>query len=137
MKEILHPVAFHKIMQAANYTVFILSAKDKKFPIFTASSTGEMVQKILANTQNERPQTPDLIHSIFKGLDIHPLQFVLHDLEDTIYLCRLFIEQTIGSHQCILEIDTRPSDGLILALMHNIPIFCSEKVLTKTPSYHF
>ena len=38
----------------------------------------------------------------------------------------------IGDIRHIIEIDCRPSDSIILALMHNAPIFCTKEVLEKT-----
>nr|MBP7075220.1 bifunctional nuclease family protein [Rhabdochlamydiaceae bacterium] len=45
---------------------------------------------------------------------------------------RLFLEQTIGDQKQILEIDARPSDCVILALTHKIPVFCTRDVMTRT-----
>ena len=71
------------------------------------------------------------MNSIFRGLDIKPLQIVISDIEDTVYFARLYLEQTIGDQQTILEIDARPSDCITLALMENIPVFCRKEILEK------
>lgn len=136
MLDKLYPVAFNKIMQGNNYTIFILSAEGKKFPIYTNPSVGEAVSRYLADRASPRPQTHDLINSILSGLDIKPLQLVFHDLDDTIYYCNLLLEQTQGDNQQILNIDTRPSDGLVLALTHNLPIYCTQNVVDKTPEFN-
>ncbi len=136
MTEPLYSVNFSKILQGNNYTLFILSANGKKFAIYTSPEVGEVVNAYLAEKKNTRPQTHDLISSIFSGLSIAPLQLILQDLNDTVYHCRLFLEQTKGEEQQILDIDTRPSDGLVLALKHNLPIYCTQNVLDKTPEYN-
>ncbi len=136
MPEKLLPVTFSKIMQANHYTVFILSSDSKQFPIFASPSVGEEVQTILADQNASRPKTHDLIDSIFKGLGINPIQLVLHDIQDDIYFCKLFLEQTKEEGQSILEIDVRPSDGLIIALKNNLPIFTHRKLLDKVPEFN-
>jgi len=130
----LIPVDFHKILQAGAYTVFMLGAKEKNFSIYTSPKVGEMIQSLLSDKPMPRPYTHELINSIFTGLDIEPLQMVIHDVEDTIYFARLFLEQKIGDKRQILEIDSRPSDCLILALMSNVPIFCRQEAYDKIVS---
>ena len=132
----LLPVTFSKIMQANHYTVFVLASEGKSFPIFAAPTVGEEVQTILAEQNAPRPKTHDLIDSIFRGLEINPIQLVLNDVNDDIYYCKLFLEQTKEEGQSILEIDTRPSDGLIIALKNNLPIFTSQRLLNKVPEFH-
>lgn len=135
MSEKYLPVTFSKIMQANHYTVFILQSDGKNFPIFAAPTVGEEVQVILSEQQAARPKTHDLIDSIFKGLQINPVQLVLNDVKDDVYFCKLFLEQTSEEGQSILEIDTRPSDGLVIALKNNIPIFTSRELLDKVPEF--
>lgn len=135
MSETYLPVTFNKIMQANHYTVFILSANEKQFPIFAAPTVGEEVQSILSEKYPARPKTHDLIDSIFKGLEINPLQLVFHDFQEDIYFCKLFLEQLQDEKKSILEIDIRPSDGLIIALKNNVPIFTSQGLLDKVPEF--
>ncbi len=135
MSEKYLPVTFSKIMQANHYTVFILSSDSKQFPIFAAPSVGEEVQTILADQNISRPKTHDLIDSIFKGLGINPIQLILEDVKDDIYFCKLFLEQTKEESQSILEIDVRPSDGLIIVLKNNLPMFTKQALLDKVPEF--
>lgn len=124
-------VNFHKIMQSKFYTVFILSCLDKRFAIYTDPKVGQNIQTFLAEKPRPRPHTYDLINHLLKGLDIHLLQTVIYDVQDTVYFSRLFVEQQIDDKKHLLEIDARPSDCLSLALMNNIPIFCKKDILDK------
>lgn len=122
-------------MQAANYTIFVLGTQKKQFSIYTAPEIGETVEMLLSQTPFKRPKTHDFIDSLFKGLSISPFQLVIHDVKDAIYYCKLFLEQSTSLEQKILEIDVRPSDGLIIALNYNIPIFCTHPLLEKIPEF--
>jgi bifunctional DNase/RNase len=128
----LIPIKFNKIMQTRAYTVVILGTDEKKFAIYTDPQIGRMIQMHLTGAEKPRPFTHDLMNLIFNGLHIRPLQIVINDIQDTIYFARLFIEQQCGSEKNILEIDARPSDCITLALMNNIPVYCTKEVLAKT-----
>jgi bifunctional DNase/RNase len=135
MKDVIFPAVFEKIIQANQYTAFILSANEKQFAIYTTPSTGEYVQRVFTDKPFIRPQTIDLIGSILSGLNVIPLQLIIHDVIDAIYHCKLFLAEPGADHQKILEIDTRPSDGLALALIYNLPIYCTPQLLEKSDSY--
>jgi bifunctional DNase/RNase len=67
-----------------------------------------------------------------KGFEISVKQVVISDLHETTYLARIYLEQQRGDLRYIVEIDIRPTDSIILALMSNAPIYCSLEVLEKT-----
>lgn len=123
---------FDKIMQTRSYTVIILGAQDKRFAIYTDPSIGRTLQMYLTGVEKTRPLTHDLMDLIFRGLNVRIKQVVINDVQDTIYFARLFLEQDIGEIRHIIEIDARPSDCITLALMNNVPVYCTQEVLEKT-----
>ena len=123
---------FDKIMQTRSYTVIILGARDKRFAIYTDPSIGRALQIYLTGAEKPRPLTHDLIDQIFQGLEVRIKQVVINEIRDTIYYCRLFLEQEIGDIRHIIEIDARPSDCITLALMNNVPVYCTREVLEKS-----
>ena len=135
MTETIYPTTFEKIVQATQYTVFVLSSKEKPFAIYTTPFTGEFVHRLFTDKPFIRPQTIDLLSSICSGLDITPLQLIIHDVADAVYYCKLFLTQPGHNEQKIIEIDARPSDGLALALVYNLPIYCTQNLLDKVDPY--
>lgn len=125
-------LSFDKIMQTRSYTVVILSAQDKRFAIYTDPNIGKTLQMYLTGAEKPRPLTHDLMDLVFKGLDVEIKQVVINDIQDTVYYARLFLEQNLGDIRHILEIDARPSDCITLALMNNVPVYCTREVLEKT-----
>jgi len=125
-------LSFDKIMQTRAYTVVVLGTRDKKFAIYADPSIGRTLQTYLTGAEKQRPLTHDLINSIFQGFEIRILQVVINDLQDTIYFARLFLEQDVNGMRHIVEIDARPSDCITLALMNNVPVYCTHDVLEKT-----
>lgn len=125
-------LTFDKIMQTRTYTVIVMSARDKKFAIYTEPTVGKTLQMYLTGVESLRPQTHDLLEKIFGGLNVKIKQVVITDLEDTTYFARLFLEQTIGELRHIVEIDARPSDCITIAIMNNAPVYCTKELLDKT-----
>jgi len=131
LKELVQ-LTFDKIMQTRAYTVVVLGARDKRFAIYTDPNIGKTLQMYLTGVERPRPLTHDLIDSIFKGFGVKILQVVINDVQDTIYFARLFLEQERDGIRHIVEIDARPSDCITLALMNNVPVYCTRDVLDKT-----
>ncbi|SRR5581483_5379066 len=131
METDLVPITFNKIMQSRAYTVIILGTEQKRFAIYTEPSVGRNIQIYLTEESKPRPYTHDLIYSIFRGLNIKPLQVVITDIEDTIYFARIYLEQQIGEQKIILEIDARPSDCIMLSIVDKIPFFCRKEIFDK------
>lgn len=131
VKELIQ-LSFDKIMQTRAYTIVVLGARDKKFAIYTDPSIGRTLQMHLTGVEKPRPLTHDLMDSIFTGLGVTIQQVVINDVQETIYFARLFLEQEINGIRHILEIDARPSDCITLALMNNVPVYCTREVLDKT-----
>ncbi|MFA6915753.1 MAG: bifunctional nuclease domain-containing protein [Parachlamydiales bacterium] len=125
-------LSFDKIMQTRSYTVVILGAPEKRFAIYTDPSIGRTLQIYLTGADKPRPLTHDLMNSIFLGLGVKLIQVVINDIQDTVYYARLFMEQLIGGVKHIIEVDARPSDCITLALLNNIPVYCTKEVLEKT-----
>jgi len=122
-------LAFDKIIQTRTYTVIVLKTKEKKFAIYVDPAVGKSLQNYLTDNEKPRPMTHDLISTIFKGLDVRVKQIVINDIQETVYFARLFLEQEKDGLRHIVEIDARPSDCIVLALMHNAPVYCSKEVM--------
>jgi uncharacterized protein len=119
-------------MQTRSYTVIVLGAREKRFAIYTEPSIGRTLQLYLTGTEKPRPLTHDLIDMILRGMEIRIKQVVINDIQETTYYARLFLEQQMGDIRHIVEIDARPSDCITLALMNNVPVYCTKAVLDKT-----
>ena len=132
MTQELVSISFKKVMQTRSYTVVILGTDEKRFAIYTDPSIGRAIQMHLTDTERPRPLTHDLINMIFNGLNIKVLQIVINDIQDTVYFARIFLEQKIDGKRHIVEIDARPSDCITLALMHEVPVYCTKEVFEKT-----
>lgn len=124
-------LVFDKIVQTRTYTMIILIGGGKRFAIYVDPNVGRLLQTYLIGAHRPRPLTHDLIDMMLKGLDVRMTQVVINDLQDTIYFARLYMEQYQGSIRHIVELDVRPSDGMTLVLLSNIPFYCTRDVLER------
>lgn len=103
---------------------------DRQFPIligiFEATSIDRRVK---AKTTPPRPLTHDLIVNIAEALGAQVESVVISDLQDQTYFAHLRLKR--GEE--IIEIDSRPSDAIAVAVTFQppLPIFVTEEVLDK------
>ena len=124
-------VTFDRIIQTRTYTAIVLKNSEKRFAIFTDAAVGRFLQLHLSNEKRNRPLSPDLMATLLTTFDITVKQVVINDLQDTTFFARLFLEMDKDGLQHIVEIDARPSDCIILAFLHNAPIFCTSHVMEQ------
>lgn len=127
----LVPIKCSKVLQTRSYTVVTLGNEEKKFAIYTEPSIGRTMQIHLSEEGNPRPLTHDFITRILKGFEIKIKKIIINDVQDTIYFARIFLEKTLGQETHLVEIDARPSDCITLALIQDVPFFCTREVLDK------
>ncbi len=125
------PIHFHKVLQSRAYTLVILGNATKQFSIYMDAQVGKDIQLYLRQGKKKRPSSHNLIQSILRGHRIRPLHILFEDVKDSIYFAKLFLESGSDKHKKIVEIDARPSDCILLALLSNIPMYCKEELLEK------
>jgi bifunctional DNase/RNase len=100
---------------------------ERVFPIvigiFEATSIDRRVKKM----HSPRPLTHDLIASVVDSLGAELQDIYINELRDHTYFAKLRIRQN-GE---LVEIDSRPSDAIALAVTASVPIYVAEDVLTE------
>jgi bifunctional DNase/RNase len=74
-----------------------------------------------------RPQTHDLLHNVIGELGGTVKSVVVTDLKDDTFFAKILVEQDGRT----VEIDSRPSDAIALAVRAEVPIFAAEDVLER------
>lgn len=105
--------------------------KDKEQRVFLPIAIGNFeaaaIYMELYNDPPPRPITYDLLRAILNGLDILVDRVVINALrEDTFYA-----EITLSVDSQTLDVDSRPSDAIALALRVGAPIFVEESVIRE------
>ena len=77
--------------------------------------------------QPPRPMTHDLLLSMINHLQAHITQVVVNDFHDGTFYARVHLEQNNRT----IEIDSRSSDAIALAVRADVPIFVAESVMAE------
>jgi bifunctional DNase/RNase len=96
-------------------------------PIWIGQFEAEAIAMFLQEVEAVRPMTHDLLKNVLAGLGATLERLEIHDLQDDVFYARLILRS--GHDQ--IEIDSRPSDGIALAVRAHAPIFVSEDVMNR------
>jgi hypothetical protein len=91
--------------------------------IFEATSIDRRVKKL----ESPRPLTHDLVVNVIENLGGELRDIYISELRDHTYFAKLRIRMN-GE---MIEVDTRPSDAIALAVTANVPIYVAEDVLEE------
>lgn len=111
------------------HRVVVLKQKDsdRYLPIWIGNNEADAIVIQLQNVTVPRPQTHDLLKSVITHLGARVERIVVSDLSDDVFYARILLDMD-GRH---VEVDSRPSDAIALAVRVNAPIFVEDSVLEK------
>lgn len=109
--------------------VIILKEKDAEryLPIWIGPSEADAIALQLQEVSVARPLTHDLLRSVIGALGGTVMSIVVNDLNNDTFYARIILD-VHGQH---VEVDSRPSDAIALAVRVKVPIFADEAVLDK------
>lgn len=109
--------------------VIVLKEKDgdKTLPIWIGLFEAQAIALALENVKPPRPLTHDLAKSLIDKLNGRVDRVVISDLRHNTFYARILMRRN-GEP---LQVDSRPSDAIALALRLKVPIFINETVLDK------
>jgi bifunctional DNase/RNase len=108
-----------------------LESGDKIITIFIDDMVSKALKMVLEGEEMTRPLTHDLLLSVLAGLGVRLTQVVIHDVQDGTYFARLHLVQENELGTSVLEIDSRPSDAMVLATKLRVPLFVRREVWDK------
>src|SRR5579871_2920151 len=98
---------------------------DRYLFIWIANAEAYAIAMELQGTTAPRPLTHDLLKSVITELGGRMTNIIISDLVDDIFYARLVIDAN-GRH---VEVDSRPSDAIALAVRAKVPIYVADSVL--------
>ena len=109
--------------------VVILKEKDadRYLPIWIGPAEADAIALRLQDVAVARPLTHDLMRSVIDALGGAIEYIIVNDLSNDTFFARIML-QVDGKN---LEVDSRPSDAIALAVRSQVPIFADESVLEK------
>ncbi len=116
---------------ASGQPVVILRAKDDKreLTMFIGPFEAQGIALPLQGQTLPRPYTHDLMVALLRQLNATLVKVVITDLRDNTYFATLHLRFQGRD----MELDSRPSDAVALALRVNAPILADERVFQRRP----
>jgi uncharacterized protein len=112
------------------FIVLLKGAGDERtLPISIGQLEAQSIAIHLYHVSFPRPLTHDLFKSVLERFEGKVSKVVIGDLIDNTFYARLFCENKEGAS---VEIDSRPSDAIALALRFGAPVFVEEKVMDES-----
>jgi len=109
--------------------VLLKTADGNRFlPIWIGQNEAAAILMRLQNATSPRPLTHDLMTDILGQLEAQVLRVTVTELRDNTFYAAITILQD-GSE---VEIDSRPSDAIALAVRTDAPIFADDRVIEES-----
>ncbi len=96
-------------------------------PIWIGHFEADAIAIPMQNVPVSRPLTHDLLSSVVSALGATVTQVVINRLADETFYAKLIIE--VEGKQ--VEVDSRPSDAIAVAIRAKVPIYVDESVLDQ------
>jgi len=109
--------------------VVILKEKmtDRYLPIWIGAAEADAIAVKLQGVNVPRPMTHDLLNTIVDVLGASVNSIVVSDLKNDTFYAKVVLNVDGGQ----MEVDSRPSDAIALAVRVDAPIYAEEGVLDK------
>jgi len=116
----------HSITQTHSYAVVMGEVNGlRRLPIVIGGFEAQAIAVALEKMQPSRPLTHDLMKNFMTAFNVDLTEIIISDLQEGIFYSKLVC---ISEHDTV-EIDSRTSDALALAVRFGCPIYTYEHIL--------
>ena len=118
-----------RVSLMSQHRVVILkdSGSDRYLPIWIGACEADAITIELQGVEVARPFTHDLLKSSINQLGGKIKSVIINDLHNEVFYAQIILD--VNGHR--MEIDSRPSDALALAVRAKVPIYINETVMDK------
>jgi len=116
----------HSITQTHSYAVVLGEVNGlRRLPIVIGGFEAQAIAVALERMQPSRPLTHDLLKNFMNAFNVELQEIIINDLQEGIFYSKLVC---ISEHDTI-EIDSRTSDALALAVRFGCPVYTYDHIL--------
>ena len=116
----------HSITQTHSYAVVLGEVNGlRRLPIVIGGFEAQAIAVALEKMQPSRPITHDLMKNFMTAFNIELHEIIISDLQEGIFYSKL----VCSSDNDTIEIDSRTSDALALAVRFGCPVYTYEHIL--------
>ena len=114
---------------SGSYVLHLKEVKgNRRMPIVIGSFEAQAIAVELEKMIPNRPMTHDLFKSVFGEFNIIVKEVVIHQFREGLLIAKVTL---IGQDGVEVDIDSRSSDAVAIAVRFNAPIFTTLKVLNE------
>ena len=118
----------HSITQSNSYAVILGEVNGlRRLPIVIGGFEAQAIAVALENMHPSRPLTHDLMKNFMTAFEVQLQEVYICDLQEGIFYSKLVCHNTNDT----IEIDSRTSDALALAVRFGCPIYVYEHILDQ------
>lgn len=118
-----------KVSLISNHRVVVLKdeSTERYLPIWIGPFEADAITIGMQSIEMSRPLTHDLLKSLIDGVEASVSHILVSELRDDTFYAQIVIELD-GQR---IEIDSRPSDAIALAVRAEVPIYVAESVMER------
>ncbi|MCZ2225058.1 MAG: bifunctional nuclease family protein [Chitinophagales bacterium] len=118
----------HSITQTHSYAVVLGEVNGmRRLPIVIGGFEAQAIAVALERMQPSRPLTHDLMKNFMGALGASLEEIIICDLQEGIFYSKLIINTDSDT----IEIDSRTSDAIALAVRFNCPIYTYDNIISN------
>ncbi len=118
----------HSVSQTHSYAVVLGEVNGlRKFPIVIGAFEAQAISVALERMQPNRPLTHDLMKNFMLAFEINLHEVIINNLQEGIFYSKL----VCSTNSDTVEIDSRTSDALALAVRFGCPIYTYEHIIAE------
>ncbi len=118
----------HSITQTHSYAVILGEVNGvRRIPIVIGGFEAQAIAVALENMSPSRPLTHDLMKNFMLAFNVDLNEVIINDLQEGIFFSKLLCT----SYNDTVEIDSRTSDALALAVRFGCPIYTYENIINE------
>jgi len=115
---------FFDFVSASAMVILINKEKNKVMPIWIGIFEAQAIQSAIEADEFRRPLTHELLKNVIAALGAEVKRILITDIADNTFYSRIYIKKG----EKFVDIDSRPSDAICLAVKSKSKIFVSDKI---------
>ncbi len=115
--------------QTGAYALILeVNGTNRRIPIIIGAYEAQAIALQLEGLKPSRPLTHDLFKSFTNAFNISVIEVEINKFSEGVFYARIICFDGVNR----VEIDSRTSDAVALAVRYNCPIYCDDKVIEQT-----
>ena len=120
-------LSFSQTQDNAYVLILVEEDGERRMPIIIGGAEAQAIAIELENMKAPRPLTHDLFKSMATEFEISLDEVVIYKLQEGIFYSKIVVRQ----NDKIVELDSRTSDAVALAVRFNCPIYTTSDVILR------